>query len=80
MNHTGPESVEKALGDWRDASEPGEALAAARALRQAADELERAAILAARRAGMSWTRIGAVYGLTKQGAQQRFKRGLSDPQ
>ena len=48
-------------------------LDAARRLREGADELERAAVEAARSAGMTWSEIGAVYGLTKQGAQQRFR-------
>ena len=47
---------------------------AARRLREAADELEAAQVLAARKAGATWTEIGACYGLTKQGAQQRFRR------
>lgn len=33
----------------------------------------------AREAGLSWTKIGAVYGLTKQGAQQRFKAPIQAP-
>lgn len=45
----------------------------ARRKRERADREEQAAIDAARAAGASWTRIGALYGLTKQGAQQRFK-------
>lgn len=49
------------------------ALAKARKAREKADAAEAAAVEAARAAGASWTRIGEVYGLTKQGAQQRFK-------
>ena len=30
---------------------------------------------AARQAGLTWAEIGAIYGLTKQGAQQRFRAG-----
>jgi hypothetical protein len=48
-------------------------LDAARRLREGADELERTAVGAARAGGMTWAEIGAVYGLTKQGAQQRFR-------
>jgi hypothetical protein len=46
---------------------------AARRLREAAEELEAAEVEAARKAGATWTEIGACYGLTKQGAQQRFR-------
>ena len=37
------------------------------------DLLEAAEVVAARKAGVTWTEIGACYGLTKQGAQQRFR-------
>jgi hypothetical protein len=48
-------------------------LEAARRLREAAEELEAAQVEAARKAGATWIEIGACYGLTKQGAQQRFR-------
>jgi hypothetical protein len=48
-------------------------LDAARRLREAAEELEAAQVEAARKAGATWIEIGASYGLTKQGAQQRFR-------
>jgi len=48
-------------------------LQAARRLREAAEELEAAQVQAARKAGATWIEIGACYGLTKQGAQQRFR-------
>ena len=48
-------------------------LEAARRLREAAEELEAAEVEAARKAGVTWNEIGACYGLTKQGAQQRFR-------
>ena len=50
------------------------ALDRARRKRERAEADEQAAVAGARAAGASWTRIGAVYGLTKQGAQQRFKQ------
>lgn len=50
------------------------ALDTARRAREAADSAELAAVREARRAGASWARIGELYGLTKQGAQQRFKK------
>ncbi len=48
-------------------------LEAARRLREAAEDLEAAEVEAARKAGATWNEIGACYGLTKQGAQQRFR-------
>jgi hypothetical protein len=52
---------------------PVSRLDAVRRLREAAEELEAAQVEAARKAGATWTEIGACYGLTKQGAQQRFR-------
>jgi hypothetical protein len=52
---------------------PMSRLDAARRLREAAEELEAAQVEAARKAGATWLEIGACYGLTKQGAQQRFR-------
>ncbi len=47
-------------------------LNAAVAGRQAADEWLDAAVIAARRGRVSWARIGAAIGLTRQGARQRY--------
>jgi hypothetical protein len=55
------------------ADRPLTRLDAARRLREAAEELEAAQVEAARKAGATWNDIGACYGLTKQGAQQRFR-------
>jgi molybdenum cofactor biosynthesis enzyme len=52
---------------------PTSRLEATRRLREAAEELEAAQVAAARKAGATWGEIGACYGLTKQGAQQRFR-------
>ena len=62
-----------ALGALDAADGPISRLDAARRLREAADELETAQVEAARKAGATWIDIGALYGLTKQGAQQRFR-------
>ena len=62
-----------ALGAFDAADGPISRLDAARRLREAADELEAAQVEAARKAGATWNEIGACYGLTKQGAQQRFR-------
>ena len=62
-----------ALGALDAANEPMGRLQAARRLREAAEQLEAAQVEAARKAGATWIDIGACYGLTKQGAQQRFR-------
>ena len=65
--------ITAALGALGVADEPLSRLEAARRLREAAEELEAAQVEAARKAGATWNEIGACYGLTKQGAQQRFR-------
>jgi hypothetical protein len=62
-----------ALSALEVAASPMSRLDAARRLREAAGELEAAQVQAARKAGATWIEIGACYGLTKQGAQQRFR-------
>ena len=62
-----------ALGALDAADGPISRLQAARRLREAAEQLEAAQVAAARKAGATWNEIGACYGLTKQGAQQRFR-------
>ena len=48
-------------------------LRAAAAARREADARIEAAALAAHRAGLSWSAIGAQLGMTRQGARQRFE-------
>jgi hypothetical protein len=69
----------RALEDLRSASSPTARLDAARRIREAADKLEQVQVDAARSAGATWSDIGAVYGLSKQGAQQRFFKGRARP-
>jgi|GEM_PF-1265549 len=69
----GEDSIRDALRALEAAKAPLDALDAARRLREAGEALERDAVQAARREGVSWSKIGSLYGLTKQGAQQRFK-------
>jgi hypothetical protein len=68
-----------ALSAFDGADVPMKRLDAARRLREAAEELEAAQIEAARKAGVTWIEIGACYGLTKQGAQQRFRAVRNQP-
>jgi hypothetical protein len=65
-----------ALGALDVADAPMSRLQAARRLREAAEELELAHVEAARKAGATWSEIGECYGLTKQGAQQRFRAAV----
>jgi molybdenum cofactor biosynthesis enzyme len=65
--------ITAALAALDAADTPTSRLDAARRLREAAEELETAEVVAARKAGTTWNDIGACYGLTKQGAQQRFR-------
>ena len=44
----------------------------ARDARAETDELLRAAVVSARRAGCTWEQVGGVLGMTKQAAQQRY--------
>ena len=53
-----------------------EAVRAARQLREEAEALELEAVIDARRQRATWGEIGAVYGTSKQGAQQRFRAAL----
>ena len=48
-------------------------LDAIRSARERLERLEAAAVREARHAGATWKAIGALYGLSKQGAQQRFR-------
>ena len=65
--------IAAALSAFDAADSPMSRLDAARRLREAAEELEAAQVEAARKAGATWLEIGELYGLTKQGAQQRFR-------
>jgi len=65
--------IAAALDELVEADEPLGRLDAARRLREAADEMEALEVQSARKAGATWIEIAACYGLTKQGAQQRFR-------
>ncbi|MCC7364010.1 MAG: hypothetical protein IT303_06530 [Dehalococcoidia bacterium] len=56
-----------------------EAVDAARRLRETAEALEQDRVEAARKAGFSWSQVGALYGMSKQGAQQRFGPATGQP-
>lgn len=74
MSKTEADRIQRALRAHQAADDPVAALDAARMLREEAEQLERKSVDAVRATGTSWSKIGALYGLTKQGAQQRFRR------
>lgn len=59
----------------RDIPDPLARLDAVRRSRETLETLEARAVRDARHAGATWKAIGALYGLSKQGAQQRFRPG-----
>lgn len=66
--------IDRALGAMAAGADPEELLDAARQLREAAERAEWECARDARTAGVTWTRIGALYGTSKQNVQQRFGR------
>jgi hypothetical protein len=66
----------------RDVITAADNLKRARRRVEAADQALREAVTQARRDGASWADVGAVLGITRQSAQQRFGRArvpLTDP-
>ena len=63
----------KALRALDAAKDPAARVAAVRRLAAEVAELEARIVAEARDAGLTWTEIGALYDMTKQAAQQRFK-------
>lgn len=65
--------IKASLRAYQEARDPLDRLDLSRRIRESAEELEAAAIVDARGNGATWRDIGSLYGLTKQGAQQRFR-------
>lgn len=65
--------IAKALDAIAEVEDPLERLAASRVAREAVEDLEHRAAADARAAGATWKEIGALYGVSKQAAQQRFR-------
>ena len=65
--------IAKALATLAEVPDPLERLDAVRRVREAVERLEQEAAEEARAAGATWRRIGALYGVSKQAAQQRFR-------
>jgi hypothetical protein len=70
--------VRQALEALEAASSGPELVAAARELREAAEALEVSAVARLRADGGTWTQVGAVYGTSKQAAQQRFRAAVAE--
>lgn len=66
-------AVDKAADSISAIKDPLARLTAARQARERFEQFELEQVKLLRREGATWSRIGALYGLTKQGAQQRFK-------
>ena len=60
--------------EWLDRPNAVERVTAVRTLISGVTVLEDEILRDARQHGMSWEAIGRVYGITRQGAQQRFGR------
>jgi hypothetical protein len=69
----------RALDELKSIEDPLTRLNSVRLAREALDELEADTVVQARKAGLTWGAIGALYGLTKQGAQQRFRGARKGP-
>ena len=65
--------VTRALDALREVPDPLARLDAVRVAVERLQQLETTAVADARQGGATWGEIGLLYGLTKQGAQQRFR-------
>jgi len=70
--------VSKALSTLAALPDPLERLDAIRGAREALEQLAQDAVDEARASGATWKQIGALYGISKQAAQQRFRRPTAD--
>jgi hypothetical protein len=64
----------KALASFASVTDPLARLDAVRAAREALEALEVQTAAEARSGGATWAQIGALYGVSKQAAQQRFRQ------
>lgn len=70
--------LQEALTELATTTDPRTRIEMARRIRHLSEDLELDEVRAAREHGTSWSKIGAVYGLTKQGAQQRFRAAAKE--
>ena len=70
----GHKRLSRALQEIEQIADPLARLDAIRRALESPEALEADTVVEARKLGITWLDIGKVYGLTKQGAQQRFRR------
>lgn len=63
------------LVDSSEDEDPRKALGAAAQLRLESERLQAVAVRRARTAGLSWTEIAALLGVSKQAAHRRYRGG-----
>ena len=72
-DHARSKRLDRVVDELASVPDPLARLDAVRRAREALERLELETVAESRRAGVTWSAIGALYGLTKQGAQQRFQ-------
>lgn len=65
---------DRTLQSLQEVGDPLRRLDAVRRCIAELEALEAATVTEARAVGVTWIEIGVLYGLSKQGAQQRFRR------
>lgn len=70
--------LDKAAESITAIKDPLERLDAARKAREQFEQLELDQVRVLRDGGTTWSKIASLYGLTKQGAQQRFRAALKN--
>jgi len=73
---TPPRRIAKAVASLGEIADPMTRLEAVRSIRDALEALEARTVREARSGGATWSDIGAVYGVSKQAAQQRFRKSV----
>ena len=69
--------VRRAVTALQAVKDPLDRLEAVRWARGEIEAIEVDSVAAARVAGATWSDIGALYGMTRQGAQQRFSSAIA---
>jgi hypothetical protein len=70
--------VKRAVTALQAVKDPLDRLEAVRWARGEIEAIEVESVAAAREAGATWSDIGSLYGVTRQGAQQRFSAAVAD--
>ena len=67
---------DRAIQSIQEIVDPLDRLDVVRASRERLERLEAESVAAARAGGATWRDVGGLYGLSKQGAQQRFQAAV----